>query len=158
MHLSLSTLVASYLEPSESKVSIRAKVLLFESFHEIMVLFVLRKLILQMSMRRNPVGLDVWFLGGLFVFFHTSCVRTVKAPARLRGCAGSPEPLLVAYKYHNLMSWLTWYTDLFCRSCVPNIEKKCFCPYPWILTCTRGMQDTCTALCRAILLVFNVQK
>ena len=28
---------------------------------------------------------------------HTSCVRTVKAFARLRGCAGSPEPSLVAY-------------------------------------------------------------
>ena len=32
-----------------------------------------------------------------FVHFHTSCVRTAKAVARLRGCAGSPGPLLVAY-------------------------------------------------------------
>ena len=34
-------------------------------------------------------------------------MRTVKAQARLRGCAGSPEPSLVACdKYYNLMSWL----------------------------------------------------
>ena len=49
-------------------------------------------------------------IGGRFiVYFHTSFVRTAKALARLRGCAGSPEPSLVAYicdKYHNLMSWL----------------------------------------------------
>ena len=30
-------------------------------------------------------------------YFHTSCVRTAKALAMLRGCAGSPEPSLVAY-------------------------------------------------------------
>ena len=42
-----------------------------------MVLFVLRKLILQTRMRSHPVGLDVWFLAG-------------------RLCD----------KYHNLMSWL----------------------------------------------------
>ena len=49
-----------------------------------------------------------WYLVGPFVYFHTSCVRTANALARLRGCAGSPEPSLVAYdKYHNLMSWLT---------------------------------------------------
>ena len=73
-----------------------------------MALFVLRKLILQTRMRSHPVGLDVWFLVGPFVYFHTSCVRTAKALVRLRGCAGSPEPLLVAYviRNHNLMSWL----------------------------------------------------
>ena len=54
--------------------------------HEIMALFVLHKLILQMRMRSHPVGLDVWFLVGPFVFFHSSCGRTAKALARLRGC------------------------------------------------------------------------
>ena len=53
-------------------------------------------------MRNHPVGLDVWFLGGHFVYFHTSCVRTAKmrtakALARPCGCAGSPEPSLVDY-------------------------------------------------------------
>ena len=75
----------------------------------IMALFVLHKLILQTSMRSHPVGLDVWFFVGSFVYFHTSCVWTAKALARLRRCTGSPEPSLVAYvidKYRNLMSWL----------------------------------------------------
>ena len=60
--------------------------------HEIMVLFVFRKLIIQTRMRSHPVGLDVRFLVGPFVYFQTSCVRTANALARLRGCAGSPEP------------------------------------------------------------------
>ena len=56
----------------------------FEPSHEIMILFILRKLILQTHMRSHPVGLDVWFLVGPFVFFYTSCVRTGKALASLR--------------------------------------------------------------------------
>ena len=55
-----------------------------EPCHEIMVLFVLYKLILQTHMLSCPVGLDVRFLVGAFVNFHTSCVRTAKALARLR--------------------------------------------------------------------------
>ena len=74
----------------------------FESALEIMVLFVLHKLILQTRMRSHPVGLDVWFLVRPFVYFHTSCVRTAKA---LRGCAGSPEPSLVAYLTSTIISW-----------------------------------------------------
>ena len=69
-----------------------------------LVLFFLRKLILQTRMRSHLVGLDVWFLVGPFVCFHTSCVRTAKALARLRGCAGSPEPLLVAYVINTIIS------------------------------------------------------
>ena len=68
-----------------------------EPSHEIMARFVFRKLILQTRMRGHPVGLDVPFLVGPFFYFHTSCVRTAKALARLGGCAGSPEPSLVAY-------------------------------------------------------------
>ena len=38
----------------------------------------------------------IWF--GLFVYFHTLCVRTAKALARLRGCW---SPMW----HHNLLSW-----------------------------------------------------
>ena len=77
----------------------------FEPTHEIMILFVLHKLILQKHMRSHPVGLDVWFLVGLFIYFHTSCVRTTKSLARLHGCAGSPEPSLVAFVISTIISW-----------------------------------------------------
>ena len=49
--------------------------------------------------------LDVWFLIGPFVYFHTLCVRTAKALARLCGCAGSPESSLVAYVISTKISW-----------------------------------------------------
>ena len=70
----------------------------------VMVLFVLRKLILQTRMRSHPVGPDACLLVRHFVYFHTSCVRTAKALARLRGCAGSPEPSLVAYVISTIIS------------------------------------------------------
>ena len=69
-----------------------------------MVFFVLRKLILQTHMSSHPVGLDVWFLVWPFVYFHTVCVRIVKALARLLGCAGSPEPSLVEAEFGFLRS------------------------------------------------------
>ena len=72
--------------------------------HEIMALFVLRKLIPQTRMRSHRVGLDFWLLVGPFVYFHTLCVRTAKALARLRACAGSPEPSLVAYAISTIIS------------------------------------------------------
>ena len=68
-----------------------------EPSNEIMVLFVFRKLILQTRIRCQTVGLDVCF--------HTLCVRTAKALARLRACAGSPEPSLVAYVISTIISW-----------------------------------------------------
>ena len=77
----------------------------FEPAHEIMVLFNLHKLILQKCMRSHPVGLDVWFLVRPFVYFHTSCVRTAKAVARVCRCAGSSEPSLVAYVISTIISW-----------------------------------------------------
>ena len=76
--------------------------------HEIMVLFVLHKLILQTHMSSHPVGLHVWILVGPFIYFHTSCVRTAKALARLRRCAGSPEPLLDAYVISTIISCAGW--------------------------------------------------
>ena len=77
----------------------------YEPAHEIMVLFVLRKFILEIRMRSHPVGLDVCFLVWPFVYFHTSCVWTAKGLARLHGCAGSPEPSLVAYEISTILSW-----------------------------------------------------
>ena len=56
-------------------------------------------------MRSHPVGLDVRFFIGPFVSFHTSCVRTAKALARLRGCEGSPEPSLAAYVLSTIISF-----------------------------------------------------
>ena len=76
-----------------------------EPSHEIMVLFVLRKLILQMCMPSHQMGLDLWFLVGLFVYFQTSCVWTAKALAWLRGSAGSPEPSLDACVISTIISW-----------------------------------------------------
>ena len=53
------------------------------------------------------VWLDVWFFVGPFINFefHTSCVRPAKALARLRRCAVSPEPSLVAYVISTIISW-----------------------------------------------------
>ena len=97
------------------------KKLTFSSFHqrchlpnepcyEIMVLFVLRKLILQTCMRSHPVGLDVWFLVWLLIYFHTSCVQTANSKssgetARMRRLTGA-FLVRLCEKYHNLMSWL----------------------------------------------------
>ena len=80
----------------------------------------------QMHMCSHPIGLAVWVLVKPFVYFYTSCVRTAKALARLRGCAGSPEPLLVAYVISTIIScagsnrgpvsiydWLCPFSDVF---------------------------------------------
>ena len=61
---------------------------LTEPSHEIMVLFVLRKLILQTCMCSHPVGLDVWFLVELCIYFNTLS-----------------EPSLVAYVISTIISW-----------------------------------------------------
>ena len=62
--------------------------------------------------RSNPVKLDIWILVGPFVYYHTSCVRTAKTLARLRECAGSPEPSLVAYMVSTIISWADSYHTL----------------------------------------------
>ena len=77
-----------------------------EPSREIMSICVLRKLILQTCLRSHPIGLDVWVLVRPFVYFHTLCVRTAKALARLRGCARSPEPSLVAFVISTIISWV----------------------------------------------------
>ena len=80
-----------------------------EPCHEIIVL---RKLFIQMLIHSHPVGLNVWFLFWPFIYFHTSCVRTAKALARLRGCAGSPEPSLVAYVISTIISWVSSFVKI----------------------------------------------
>ena len=77
----------------------------FEPSHEIMVIFVLRKLILQIHMRSCPVVLDVWYLVGLFVTSILYVCEQRKALAKLRGRAGSPEPSRVAYVISIIISW-----------------------------------------------------
>ena len=98
--------VASAPPPQYCQDGIRVPVIyVYEPCHEIIVLFVLRKLILLTCMRRYPVGLDVWYLVGPLVYFLTSCVWTGKIMERLCGCAGSFEPLLVAYVISTIISW-----------------------------------------------------
>ena len=43
-----------------------------------------------------------------FIYCHTLSVRTAKALARLRECAGSPEPSLVSYVISTIISWAAW--------------------------------------------------
>ena len=59
----------------------------------------------NLCMHSHPVWLVVWFLVRPFVYFHTLCVQTAKALARLRRCAGSPKPSLVAYVISTIISW-----------------------------------------------------
>ena len=94
---------------------------------EIMVLFVLRQLNLQTRMRSHPLELDVWFLIGPFLYFHTSCMRTVKALGRLRRCVGLPEPSLVAYVISTIISWAGSIVCEFSTYSSPSVlfpEKK----------------------------------
>ena len=120
--------------------------------HEIMVLSVLRKYILQTRMHSHPVGLNVWFSVGPFVYSHTSCVRTANALARLRGCAGWLAWAFAGRlcdKYHKLMSWLI-FNDTDCQwlqeentstlkvlvvSPPKSHISSTLCPYsqPWLL-------------------------
>ena len=74
----------------------------------IMVLFILRKLILQTRMRSHPVVLDVWFLvGPLRSLPYFMCANSEGSgkTARMRRLAWAFAGRL-CHKYHNLMSWL----------------------------------------------------
>ena len=79
----------------------------YEPAYEIIALFVLRKLILQMRMRSHPVGLDVSFgrtlrLLPYFMYANSEgsgeTVRMLKLALAFAG--------RLCDKYHNLMSWL----------------------------------------------------
>ena len=82
--------------------------LIIEPCHENVVLFVLRKIILILS----------------FSYFHTSCVRRAKALARLRGCACSPEPLLVAYVAGTISSYKLAHVRVASDRCFENKENR----------------------------------
>ena len=62
----------------------------YESSHEVMALFVLRKLILQTRMRSHPVLLDVWILVGPFVYF---ILHVCKQRRLWRDCADAQARL-----------------------------------------------------------------
>ena len=80
-----------------------------EPSHEIMILFVLSKLILQTRMHSHPVGLDVWFLVGplvylkLYVCKHRRLWWDCASTQAIR--AGSPDPSLVMYMISTIISW-----------------------------------------------------
>ena len=76
-----------------------------------MVLFVLRTLILQMRMCSHPVGLNVWFLVGPFIYFHTSCVRTAKALVETARMHRLTWASLVAYVISTIISWAGSFYD-----------------------------------------------
>ena len=63
---------------------------------------------------------NVWCLVKPLVYFQTLCVWTAKALARLSGCAGSPEPSLVAYVISTIISWPG--SNILFRS-VTNLEE-----------------------------------
>ena len=57
-----------------------------------------------MCMSSPPVGLQKCFFAWSFLQVSTKCLQTATALARLRLCAGSPEPLLVACVISTLFS------------------------------------------------------
>ena len=90
-----------------SLLSICSILKVFEPAYEIMVLFVLHKLILQTHIRSHPVVLNVWFLVGPYVDFHTSCVRSEGSGETAWMCRLAwAFAARLCDKYHNLMSWL----------------------------------------------------
>ena len=109
--------------------------------HEIIALFVLRKLIFQTRMLSHPVGLEVWTLFRPFVYLHTSCVQTAK---ELRDCADaqarSPEPSMVAYVISTIISragwnnfpplWMLFTRWIFSNLIEPCHEKMCLREFP----------------------------
>ena len=92
-----------------------------EPCHEIMVLFILRKLIFQTRMRSHPVGLDVCLFGQTLHLLPYFMCANRKALAGLRVYAGSPEPSLVAYVTSTII-WLK-------RSCFNNRQHKYYSLY-----------------------------
>ena len=70
-----------------------------------MALFLLRKLNLQTGILSHPSTARCLIFCRTLCLFHTLCVRTAKALARLRGCTGSPEPSLIAYVIRTMISW-----------------------------------------------------
>ena len=84
----------------------------------------------------HPMGLDVWILVGPIVYFLALCVWTAKALVRLHGCAGSPEPSLVAYVISTIISWAGSYHHMLDSNIV--LPQKAF-SYAWVQCRVRTM-------------------
>ena len=56
-------------------------------------------------MPRHSEGPGIWLSVWRFLLTHCFYERAVKVLARLRGCAGSPEPLLLAYAISTKFAW-----------------------------------------------------
>ena len=79
-------------------------------------------------MPSHPVGLDVWFLVGPFLYFHN--MWTVKALARRCWCAGLPEHWLVTDVISSIISWAGCNVVLH----LGDVSKRCWlhnCQWPW---------------------------
>ena len=105
--------------------------------HEILALFVLRKLILQTRMRSHPEGLDLWFLVEPFGYFHTLCERTAKALARLTWAFAGR----LCDKYHSLTSWLILSSHLF--ACRPFFSAPLIISADFFSLCQRFYRCCC---------------
>ena len=95
-----------------------------------MAIFILRKLILQTCMCSQPVGLDVWFVGGPFIYFFIYFMC-----ANREGSGETAQMLRLTWafagrpcdKYHNLMSWLIYsksYTILAAKDKGANLTAR----------------------------------
>ena len=109
-YLISGTVVLKHMIYQSSKLQTRAERIIlsaditYEPAHETTALFVLCKFTPQPRTHSYQVRTDVRPLVGSHVYFHISCVRTARAPAKLCGCAGSPEPPLVAYVISTIIS------------------------------------------------------
>ena len=118
----------------------------FYPIHEIMALFVLRKLILQTHMCSHPVRLDVSILVGPFVYFMCANSEGSGETARMRRLPWFFAGRLCG-KYHNLMRWFIY---VFClRTCQVNISLYGFRKSKLIRLVTLNVCLKCTCVqCR----------
>ena len=76
-----------------------------EPTHEKMELMIFRVVVLQMHMRSPLLGYTYAAFAWSFLRVSATCLRRAKPLARLRLCAGSPEPLQVAHVMSTLFSY-----------------------------------------------------
>ena len=95
---------SQYMEQTHESIDI-------EPAHEIMALFVLRKLILQARMCSHPVGLDVWIFRS--DPSSTSILHVCEQRRLWRDCTVAGR---LCDKNQNLMSWLKWQIRMFRRT------------------------------------------
>ena len=59
----------------------------------------------QLCMPSHSEGPGIWLSVWRFLLIHCLYERAAKVLARLRGCAGSPEPSLLAYAISTKFAW-----------------------------------------------------